>query len=146
MTIRPLSVRGPGVFNVMRMPRSMAGPEGEAPAGTGAAEPLRDRVPVARCGLLNPSAGAQGKAGTPRQKLPAEPQSWATLKTCACFVFFPKPSVHMIKPTETPSTPIALPACVSHGNRKTAEVTVEKCSFENNTDTRVLNCFTVPAG
>ena len=62
----------------------------EVTTGTGAAQPLPDRVPVAPRGLLNPIAGAHGQASIPRQKLPAEPQSWASLKTCRHFVFFPK--------------------------------------------------------
>ena len=62
----------------------------EVTAGTAAAQPLPDRVPMAPRGLLNPTVGAQGQAGTPKQKLPAEPQSWASLKTCRHFAFFPK--------------------------------------------------------
>ena len=65
--------------------------------GTGAVQLLPNRVPMALYGLLNPTAGAQGQAGTPRQKLPAEPQRWASLKTCT-LLSSPNCSIHMIKP------------------------------------------------
>ena len=40
----------------------------EVTTGTGAAQPLPDRVRVAPRGLLNQIAGAHGQAGIPRQK------------------------------------------------------------------------------
>ena len=95
---------------------SVPGQEGKAPTrmGTLILTMLRAR----RCGLLDSSTGDRVQAWALGQKPPAHSfkagPPWKPLDA-----LFSRPNCsHMIKPTETPSAPITLPACVSHGKGK----------------------------